>query len=110
MRIKRAPSGNAWFIVQDTEDGREIIHGCKHDLDEAIEYLTTTWKAAPPTQAERDVLLRDDARVQLRQRLKRMPTTEELDAELNSRRAEKLGRGVTPKSDAPGEKPSERRT
>jgi hypothetical protein len=65
-------------VILDTDDGREIIHGCKNTLDEAIAYLASTWGGAL-TRQERSVLEREDCRVRFRQSLKREPTTNELD-------------------------------
>lgn len=79
MRIKRAPTGSRWFVVQDTDGGREIRHSSKATLDEAVTYLEG-WGDPAPTRQELAVLERDDARVRFRQRHKRLPAD---DAELD---------------------------
>lgn len=75
MRIKRALVGSSWLVVDDTEDGREIVHGRTNTISEAVAYLE---ERGDTTRQALDELERDDARVRFRQRYKRVPTDEEL--------------------------------
>lgn len=77
MKIKRASTGSSWLIVQDTGDGREIIHGQENDLPSAITYLQGMGESV--TRQESDALEREDRRVRFRQRFKRHPSDTELE-------------------------------